>query len=229
MRFISKGAEPRELINWKRANRDTPENLNYRGGGLPREAVKNALLHEQGYLCGYTMKRISSADECHIEHIIPQSKGEDGDDIRYSNMLACFPTSNSTTECEYGAKKKANYDVTSEPFVSPLDPVVKHAFIFKNDGLIEAKTPEAEATIKVLNLNCAVLRNSRAAEIRGWLRERKTGKKLSAAKARDLASKIKQPSQTGQLTAFCEAISQAASRYAEKEEHRAMRVRNIRS
>ena len=40
MRSISKGPEPHELLNWKRENRETVENLRYGGGGFPAEAVQ---------------------------------------------------------------------------------------------------------------------------------------------------------------------------------------------
>lgn len=53
MRSICKGGEPRALIEWKRQNAATPDNLHYNGGGFPREAVRQSLLLEQCHLCGY--------------------------------------------------------------------------------------------------------------------------------------------------------------------------------
>jgi hypothetical protein len=229
VRFIAKRGEPRALIDWKLANRDTPQNLKYGRAGFPREAVIDALLLEQGYLCGYTMKSIASRDGCHIEHIIAQSEGTQGvEDIDFGNMLACFPPSNSAIECPYGAKRKDDYDVLTKPFLSPLNASVQHAFHFRDDGIIESGTEEAAASITVLNLNCAALKNDRAAAIRGFLLRRNRRKVLSAAEARRLAAEVLRPNADGRLTAFCEALSQAALRYAEKEERRAARLRGVR-
>ncbi|SIO58947.1 hypothetical protein [Paraburkholderia phenazinium] len=228
MRFIAKGGEPRALTDWKLANKNTPENLNYNGGGFPRDAVKNALLVEQGYLCAYTMKAIASRDGCHIEHIIAQSVGAEGrEDIDYGNMLACFPPSNSTIECPYGAKHKDDYDVVNQPFLSPLNQSVRYVFRFLDDGIVEGKNDVAVASIEVLNLNCAALRNDRAAAINGFLL-RRNKKVLSAAEARRLAAQVVIPNAEGRLPAFCEAVSQAAVRYAEKEERKAARLRGVR-
>ena len=216
------------MIDWKLANKDTPQNLKYGGGGFPRDAIKDALLLEQGYLCAYTMKSLASRDGCHIEHIIAQSVGTEGlEDIDYGNMLACFPPSNSAIECSYGAKCKDNYDVLKKPFLSPLDPSVKYVFCFWDDGIIEGKNDAAVASINVLDLNCAVLKNDRAAAIHGFLL-RRNKKELSAAEARRLAVEVVKPNANGRLTAFCEALSQAALRYAEKAERRAARVRGSR-
>lgn len=228
MRFIAKGAEPRALIDWKLANKNTPENLNYGGGGFPRDAVKDVLLHEQGYLCAYTMKAIPSRDGCHIEHIIAQSVGTIGrEDIDYRNMLACFPPSNSAGECPYGAHCKDAYNVTTEPFLSPLNSSVRNLFRFLDDGLVEGRNEAAIASIDVLKLNFPSLRNDRAAAIRGFLL-RRNKKALSAAEARRLATRVVTPDANGRLPAFCEAVSQAALRYAEKEERKAARMRGVR-
>lgn len=67
MRSICKGGEPRALIEWRRQNAATPDNLHYNGGDFPREAVRQSLLLEQCHLCAYTLKRLATAAEC-AEH-----------------------------------------------------------------------------------------------------------------------------------------------------------------
>ncbi|WP_148304966.1 hypothetical protein [Castellaniella defragrans] len=118
MRSIHKRGEPRELIQWKVNNKTTPQNLVYHGGGFPAEAVRQALLAEQGHLCAYTMRRLKTARDCqqagqdttaacHIEHILPQHRKVSGEDIDYQNMVACFPPSQSRAACPFGAHKKS--------------------------------------------------------------------------------------------------------------------------
>jgi uncharacterized protein (TIGR02646 family) len=177
VRSITKGAEPRKLIEWKADNRISPENLYYGGGGFPAEDVRNALLQEQLHLCAYTMKPLKTAHECqamggktmnscHIEHVLPQAKHV-ASAIDYKNMVACFPPSSTKTACEYGAYAKADYDPAEKPFVSPLQPVAEKHFRFNKDGSVEGLTPAGLATVEVLNLNHARLKNDRAAVISG--------------------------------------------------------------
>ena len=117
MRSITKGAEPRELIEWRRENKDTPQNLFYgRGSSFPAEPVRRSLLREQFHLCAYTLRRLPTAQECgakgqdtifscHIEHVLPQARHVD-QSIAYDNMVACYPPSQSNVACEYGAEEK---------------------------------------------------------------------------------------------------------------------------
>lgn len=235
MKAIRKGPEPRALIDWKRQNADTPDNLCYEGGGFPREAVRQSLLQEQFHLCAYTMKRLATITECrsqghdtgkscHIEHILPQSRGVPAESIDYQNMVACFPAPNPKTACDYGADFKANYDPGQLPFVSPLSAEVERQFAFDSRGLVQGLTPAGKATIQVLNLNDPVLVQARQAAIRGHLKPR-TGKPLSAAQARRLAERVMQPDAENRLEAFCVAISSAAKAHADRSEQRASRLK----
>lgn len=224
MRAIIKNGEPRELINWKRENQNTPDNLHYGGGGFPREHVRTSLLAEQHFLCAYTMKELPGSGSCHIEHIKPQSKYTPADSIDYGNMVACYPGSDGKIACEYGAVYKKNYDAGALPFVSPLNPFVSSQFRFHRDGRIEGLTDAARATEEVLNLNHPVLKNNRAAAVKGWLQPNRK-RVLSAAEARRLAAQVLQPDRNGRLTPYCTAVAQAATEYAKKEENRAARMR----
>lgn len=234
MRGITKGAEPHALQNWKRANRGTPQNLFYGAGGFPAEDIRKALLAEQFHLCAYTMKRLDTApecearggdtrDSCHIEHVLPQTL-HPASDIDYQNMVACFPPSSSKTACEYGAQEKKNYDPATKPFVSPLQAQAERHFRFHRDGTVDGVTPEGEATVKVLNLNHATLKNDRAAVIKGWLIP-KTGRPISAAAARRISAEMLIPDVRSRLRAYCVAIAQLAVKHADQAERRAARLR----
>lgn len=234
MRFINKGPDPRELINWKIRNAATPQNLTYSGGGFPSEAVRKDLLKEQFHLCAYTLKSLRTAAECegqnldlrhscHIEHFLPQCRNIPAETIDYQNMLACYPPSDSTEACEYGAQAKANYDPSQKPFVSPLSPNVEQHFKYESSGEVEGLTGDGRATVKVLNLNHKALVNDRKAIILGRLKPKKD-KYISASAARRLAAEISQPDQQGRLSQFCVAIAQTAIEHAIREERRANRM-----
>lgn len=235
MRSICKGGEPRALIEWKRQNAATPDNLHYNGGGFPREAVRQSLLLEQCHLCGYTLKRLATAAECaehghdsghscHIEHWVPQSRGSAASTIDYQNMLACFPPAHSKTSCDYGACYKANYDPTLAPLASPLVPNVERHFAYHESGQVQGLTAEGEDCILVLNLNHPVLVQARKAAVHGYLYP-KNGKPLSAAAARRLVSEVMRPDGKQCLPAYCVAVASAALAFAVREERRAARMR----
>ncbi|MBN2993578.1 hypothetical protein JWR97_22550 [Pseudomonas cedrina subsp. fulgida] len=233
MRSIKKGAEPRALIEWRRANRDTPQNLYYgKGSSFPIEAVRQALLKEQHHLCAYTLRRLPTATECqikggtqfscHIEHVYPQ-KYHEAESIAYHNMVACHPSSQTKIACGYGAVEKADYDPACNPFVSPLMDNIENQFRYNSDGSVDGLTPEADVTITVLNLNHAALINDRAAVIRGSLRPR--GNRISAAMARRLAGEVVTPDAQHCLPEYCQALKQQAERHAQNLEKRAARTR----
>lgn len=256
MRSIIKSGQPQELIRWKANNAGTPQNLIYGGGSFPSEEVRQALLTEQYHLCAYTLRRLKTASECqlagldtrascHIEHLLPQSRGVPGEDIDFHNMLACYPPSQSTSACEYGAKYKDDFDpqtgkyidrirITADKsvneglaqngqFVSPLTNGVESHFKFDERGGITGITSAGETTVKVLKLDHKALVHDRAAVIKGYLQP--NGKKLTAQAARRLANNVLQPDAQNCLPAFCVAVAQTALDYAKREERRAARMK----
>ncbi|MCK0505752.1 retron system putative HNH endonuclease [Aromatoleum anaerobium] len=222
-----KGPEPRELLDWKRQNRASPQNLTYTGGGFPREAVKHALMVEQHHLCAYTMRGLKSAADCHIEHVLPQARKNPEETIDYHNMLACYPGSNSKTVCEFGAHAKGDYDPERGPFCSPLHKATPSKFRFSETGEVTGRDDVAQATIEVLRLNHPILVHDREAAIRGGLKPGRR-RQFSAAAARRLAAEVRKPDFEGRLRPYCEAIAQAALKYADKEERKARRLRQRR-
>ncbi len=110
MRSIAKGAECRELREWKRINAASPQNIHYDNlSGKVKDAMMERLVKEQGGLCAYTMKPIGSQGGkllAQIEHILPRSL-HPGQSVAWGNLVACFPQPG--VSCEYGAKLKDAY------------------------------------------------------------------------------------------------------------------------
>lgn len=214
MRRITKGQEPDELRRWKEI--EVPENLTY--DNMPKAEVKRQMLAEQGHLCAYTMQRIETPDECHIEHIVPRNQPNQPPhmDIDYSNLLACIPSNTPghrppVDNLPYGAPKKAGTHVDESNFVSPLREDVESRFRYAADGSVTHVDNDGAAknTIEILRLNHGQLVELRKAaiEVRVWDAD------LSADEAEDLARTI-MTATTGKIPEFCLAISQVALWYA---------------
>lgn len=226
MRLIVKGAEPEELSRWKAANAEVPENLAYNAlHGAEIRAIRNQMLIEQGHLCAYTMQRINSVDDCHIEHIVPQSQPPRSPerDLDYENMLACFPGRKVPPEWSpkypYGAEKKGGTFVNDTNFVSPLTHDVEERFTFAADGSVQPRANDAAAidSVRILGLDHDVLNDLRRAAVE----ERVLDASLTVEEAEELAAAIRTPSSTGILSEFCIAISQVSAWYT-----KAIRIAN---
>lgn len=233
MKFINKGGQPEELIRWKATNAASPQNLVYGGGDFPSEAVRKSLLAEQFHLCAYTMRQLKTAADCesqgkdtrascHIEHLFPQCRKVQGEDIDYQNMVACYPPSQSKIACDFGAQVKADFDPSGGRFVSPLSPAAEGHFKFDERGGIAGLTTDGVATIKVLKLDHKTLVHDRAAVIKGYLEPK--GKKVSAQAARRIAQEILKADAHKRLSAYCVAVAQSALQFAQREERRAARL-----
>jgi uncharacterized protein (TIGR02646 family) len=171
MRHIQKGAEPASWL----AYRKTP-NATYKATA----DLRAALLHEQGFLCGYCMKRINHADErvatTRIEHIKCQTVDRKEDTSRsldYNNMILC---------CDGGEKEGRDFHCDklkqdSDLSFSPLDERVLQLFTFSGSGIMQATDFSIQAeigdknNIGVLNLNNARLVRNRKAVIDGLIHE----------------------------------------------------------
>jgi uncharacterized protein (TIGR02646 family) len=219
MRRITKGPEPEDLRCWKEENALTPQILVY--SNMPKPKVKAWLLIEQGHLCAYTMQRISTVDDCHIEHIVPRSQPGQPEhlDITYDNLLACVPSDTPghrplLRPFPYGAVKKDDTPVDESNFVSPLQEDVEERFQYASDGSVTCAATDvpARSTIKMLRLDHDQLCALRKAGIE----ERVLDVDLTAEEAELLSRSIMSEDANGEIAEFCLAISQVAASYAKK-------------
>lgn len=228
MRSITKGAECKELQNWKQLNATSPQNIHYDNlGKAERDPMLDLLIQEQGGLCAYTMKPIarekSEGDwSAHIEHIRPRGKHPHLS-VSWTNIVACVPKGG--VACDYGAKLKDNYDPNVKPFVDPTKSGVAEQFRFRENGEVEGLTPAAVASANenVLNLNHPHLVHDRSAKIRGAL-----DRKPTATQARERAKALRTPDRHGMLEPYCEAVAKALEAYALRLENRAKRMSGVK-
>lgn len=235
MRHIVKRGPPRGLTDWIKDNSDVPENLVYNKAQFPLSEVRESLMAEQFHLCAYTIRKLPLKEDCvdrdtgyscHIEHWLPQNRKVKGEDIDYTNMLACFPSSKSKFKCDYGAHRKDFYDPGAQdekPLISPLQARVTKSFKYRLNGTVEGTTVEARTTIDILNLNAKSLVNDRRAVIEGWLEPR--GKRVSPSHARRVIQELSMPDAHNCLEEFCKAIMDVAEQIASTDEKRAQRTK----
>lgn len=168
MKYIVKGGEPQELIDFRAAATSdwTPSY-----GGLTRiakNAIKESLMKEQGYICCYCERRIVDADS-HIEHFKPQSDPA-VDPLDFSNMLcSCQKNLVKGSDRHCGNLKGGWFD--EYLLVSPLDSACENKFAYKGDGTIYPIEGDiaAKTTIEKLGLDINKLNNLRKLAIEPFL------------------------------------------------------------
>ncbi|MDF9904984.1 UNVERIFIED_ORG: uncharacterized protein (TIGR02646 family) [Pseudomonas reinekei] len=168
MKFIVKGPEPGIFAAWKALeNPDwTPTYDDLRG--IEKQAVKTALMQEQGYLCCYCERQLSD-DDSHIEHCKPQHLA-DVDPLDYANLLcSCQNRLDKGVPRHCGNLKGDWFD--EHLLVSPIAPDSETRFSYTADGRIHPKPRDAaaKATIDHLGLDIPKLVSMRSAAIDPFL------------------------------------------------------------
>lgn len=212
MKSISK-KQCKAITQWKNENKSSPQNLTY--DNSPKQEMLSDLLKEQGYLCAYTMKRIT-ATTAHIEHIYPRGLTKEQTkqtqeqipkyqnlELEWHNLVATFPENGA---CAYGEKQKENYD-PENGFISPINLDVKKHFKFKQDGEIEGLTNEARTTIDVLNLNHEILKNNRKIKIQTAITHA-MNKNTTVSNVQKRIEQLRQLNTKGEYEEYCEATAQ---------------------
>jgi len=220
MRWIKKKREPRKLVEWRSRYRGDI-NFGYsllRGSHDVIEVINRSLLNEQGHLCAYTGRRIRVGN-FHIEHLNAQEHCQNGEDIAYDNIVACYPEPNHPDEVQYGARKKGSWPHPDQRhlFLSPLDRTCEKRFTFNLRGKVSAiEEDEASlATISQLNLNDVELIQMRKEAINGVLGIEHN---LRLSDARKRLKSLEQA--TGDvLEPFCFVLLQALRKHIRRLEH----------
>lgn len=168
MKYIVKGREPNVFVAWKAL--ESPEWTPTYGDlrGAEKQAVKTALMQEQGYLCCYCERQLSD-DDSHIEHFKPQHLA-DVDPLDYSNLLcSCQNRLDKGVPRHCGNLKGDWFD--AHLLVSPVAPDSEARFSYTADGRIHPSEDDAAAiaTIEHLGLDIPKLVSMRSAAIDPFL------------------------------------------------------------
>jgi uncharacterized protein (TIGR02646 family) len=218
MKKINKARQPQQYTNWRNeATGKENEDYRYMPGDI-RRVLLQALNEEQGYLCGYTMRKIS-AETSHVEHIKPESicrEEERGSDLDYVNLIACHPkkAEKNKTQFLYGAIYKDKWWVDEgREFISPLNPHCELRFDFNLKGEIVPLTKEAKKTIEVLGLDHKALTEDRRRAIVEFIYGSKGDAPISGIKATQAIGSIVERNNDGSFYVFCIAIQKALHQY----------------
>ena len=214
MREISGRPEPQGFTEWKL---QTPGmGYNNMPSGI-RDSIKGALLSEQRGLCAYTGLRIAH-ETSHIEHLIPQEHCTLGQDITYSNLVACYPAPGKFAP--FGAVRKGNWPNPAEAhlFVSPRSPGCEARFAFSLRGTVTAaqeNDTSAMRTIRQLRLDHDVLNRYRKEAIDSTLAAHNRGPaSLDMKSARRRLSQLEElDDETGPLEPLCFVLKQALQKH----------------
>ena len=218
MKRVVKIGAPRQYTDWVRRMRGQ-NNEDYRALQNPeKDFLQNRLLEEQGFLCGYTMKRISKTTS-HIEHIKPESLcriDEIGSDLEYRNLLACFPKDGMLVHNRYGAQAKDDWwENNGRDFISPLVTNCESYFKFNLLGEISSvrNNVKATKTISVLKLDNNSLTDDRKRAITEFLYGSDQVSPISQKEAERSLQAITNKNEEGSFVEFCVAIQHGLNEY----------------
>lgn len=167
---IHKGKQPGRLIGFIKQGGSRYADLDRE----TKQDVYHSLLEEQGYLCGYCMRRIPHkeinpasasdgnktilADTIRIEHIREQ-KNNGQLQLEYKNMMAVCPGYLSGQQhCDLS---KSHTTITLDPYDRRLEESISYSF---GDGSIKSSNPvwnEELTNQEILNLNNPGLKSAR--------------------------------------------------------------------
>jgi uncharacterized protein (TIGR02646 family) len=202
MRFILKGLEPQSLSEYRAKPDSTYDGPNFTS---VKTEVRQQLLHEQGYLCCYCMKRIENSElKTKIEHWHCQNRYP-AEQLKYLNLLAaCDGNCGVQYKDQHCDTKKANSDILYNP--SDPDHKTRLRIQYNSNGEISSADPVFNEQINtVLNLNFSRLTDNRKA-IQDAITQALNNSSGTRTRA-EISDKIKKwqtLDQDGKLKEFCD-------------------------
>lgn len=149
---ITKGKEPTE---WTK-NKNTP-GIDYENAD--KTALRQALLEEQGGLCGYCMRRIKYIDkvvtDTRIEHLKPRAlslkQNRPEETLSYTNMILCCNGDIDNDGNAHCDRRKGEQEISFTPFD---DAFIKTISYSSMDGRIKSSNKQYDEEFNtILNLN----------------------------------------------------------------------------
>lgn len=201
---IDKGREPAEWTE----QRNTP-GITYETAH--KDALRLALLEEQGGLCGYCMRRVNfvpgEVTDTRIEHIKPRTlslaQGKPEETLAYSNMILCCNGDIDGSKYFHCDVSKDETEIHFKPFDAAAIATISYSSC---DGSIKSSNAVYDKDInEVLILNHPRLKTNRHAVIKGLVTE--MGKKTWSKS--DIQHKLTyygNRMSSGQLHEFCGVV-----------------------
>ncbi len=178
MKYIQKSIQ-NEPASLRKYRNSTPHPVVYDGGNFDKQALRKALLKEQGGICAYCMGHISLElneqfkPKIEIEHYLSRELRPDLQ-LRYNNMIGVcnglsvsHPENEKLHHCDktQGSEGKMNGQVMLKK-LNPCSAECERLVKYTSGGEILPSIEDSEIEFdlnKVLNLNNKVLKNARMA------------------------------------------------------------------
>lgn len=167
---IDKGREPAEWTE----QRNTP-GITYETAR--KDALRQALLEEQGGLCGYCMRRVifvpGKVTDTRIEHLKPRTlslaQGKPEETLAYSNMILCCNGNIDGSKSFHCDVSKDETEIHFRPFDATAIATISYS---SGDGSIKSSNAVYDKDLnEVLNLNHPRLKANRRAVLIGLATE----------------------------------------------------------
>ncbi len=234
MRYIEKNDPPQALLYWKAQRNAAAQTLDFAELGRievngeqvdVKKAIKFQRLKDQGFLCAYTMLRIT-ADTSHIEHLIPQSKSRNEiqveESVEYGNMVACYPGKESKGGTEFGATYRGDQFLALIPRDSRCEKLIN----YHQNGTVTSEDLAVERMLhEVLNLNAFTLKERRRETLNRYGVGLRSENPLKIRQAERFANSVMNLNAHGELPSFCVALVHAALEHIELLKKRRERLR----
>ncbi|MFZ4525560.1 MAG: hypothetical protein ACOYOE_08450 [Chlorobium sp.] len=238
MRYIEKNDPPQALLFWKAQRNAAAQSLDFAELGRVemngemvdvKNAIKSQRLKDQGFLCAYTMIRIT-ADTSHIEHLIPQSlsriEKHREQTVEYGNMVVCYPGKESKGGAEFGAAYRGDQLLA----VTPRDSKCEILINYHQNGTVTSQEPAVERMLNedILNLNAATLKDRRKDTFDQHGVGLRSDKPLKIREAERFVNSVMIQNAKGEFPPFCIALAHAALEHIELLKKRRERVKLYR-
>lgn len=208
MRFIDKKLinQPAELITYKKTTTPAPTYADFKD----KDVLRQALLEEQGFICGYCMRRIANDSlNTKIEHYQEQCNFP-AKSLDFDNMLAvCSGHLNNNTKNPICDTKRGSFDKTQQSLI--INPFDKNqmAKITFSEGRVEIDDVDMQNDLDIkLNLNHQTLLENRLAKLEVIRQEvTKTfpkAKMITKAYIEQKISEYSKPDANGKLKEYCQ-------------------------
>jgi uncharacterized protein (TIGR02646 family) len=198
MRYIQKGAEPQDFIDWK----NKPSKIVKRYKHLRDEVKKKvyeSLIREQGGLCAYCERQLIERDrveDYHIEHLNPRSLTI-GIELDYDNFLCSCLRQTAKGEPLHCGKLKEDKILP----VHPLQQDCQSKFTYTAMGEINGVDQDSQDTIAILGLNIYKLIDMRKDVIAPFLSD-----EIENSEFQSFVTGYISPDPDGKRNAFCSMI-----------------------
>ena len=201
MRGIAKGAEPRSLTVHRRTPHCSYDNYE------DKDALRHALVTEQGGICCYCMGRIHNGPlTMKIEHWRSQYNYPD-EQLNYRNLLgACLGGQGRPKHHQHCDTKKADKDVE----FNPAEPAhrIETRISYQVDGSICSDHAVFDDQLNIdLNLNLPALKNNRKAildAVLDWWKAEKRRIHGPVPRHRLIEKRDRYRNNVGQLQPYCQ-------------------------